>query len=233
MADEIAVAPNLKDHPLYGSEPLVADLTDSMLAFGSTIFQIYQMPIDEPDHAAWLLRLADPEMKCERVLSLGCGVGGLEAYWNLFRPKMRFELVNTSKAQLKRCFCRGRKICADATSYVSKQPKFDMVILCYLLGHVQIEKTLESALENLAPWGTMLIYDVFEGSQNFDLTLFYNTPYFHQIERFGLSNNLRFRHVVERGIPLGKYFKEHAPWAALESSPGLFVFQRDGSDETS
>lgn len=218
------------EHPLYQDvdSKLCGDATDVLMNAGHTVFQLYQMPLNEADHARWLLRMTDPKCKCNRVLSLGCGVGGVEAYWKMLRPHMTFELVNISNQQLRRMVCPGKKVHANAETYRSKAKPFDLVVLCYLLGHVSVNKTLESALANLAPWGRLLVYDVFEGTQNFQETLIYATPTFKQLELFGADYNLRFHTVIEdtegAHIPLAEFFKENNPWIALESSPGLFVF---------
>jgi SAM-dependent methyltransferase len=214
-------------HPLYQNDMALADVTDMLLAAGHTIFQLFQMPASEEDHALWLLEKADPECIAGRVLSLGCGVGGMEAYWQKFRPYMTFELVNISQWQLYRSRCPGRKVWENAETYHSKEGPFDLVVLCYLLGHVNVDMTLLSALANVAPHGRLLIYDVFEGTPIFRSSLFYETPTFNQLEIFGTANGLRFRTVLEEPqIQLTKFFDDNMPWVAQESRPGLFVFQR-------
>ena len=164
-------------HPLYRADGEGAGLaTDALMAAGQTVFQVFQMADNEPEHCQWLLQCADRDRTIQRVLSLGCGVGGMEAHWHLLRPELEFELVNISQAQLDRCLCKGEKVKANAEDYHSKREPFDMVVIAYLLGHVDVHKTLASALANLAPWGTMLIYDVFEGTSSFRETLLYDTP---------------------------------------------------------
>jgi SAM-dependent methyltransferase len=219
------------EHPLYQKDEngLCAVATEALMAAGHTVFQIYQMPLSEIHHAEWLLRMTDPECKAKRVLSLGCGIGGMEAYWKIMRPDMTFELVNISQEQIKRCVCRGRKVCADAETYRSDQPPFDLVAICYLLGHVNVHSTLSSALANLAPWGRLLVYDLFEGTQNLRETLLYDTPSFEEVETFGVTHKMRFRATIQdRGrIPLADFFRDNFGWIGFESRPGLFVFQRE------
>lgn len=219
------------EHPLYWSEDneLCGRLTDELMAQGETVFQLFQKPFNEADHSAWLLSVADPEQKAERVLSLGCGIGGMERYWRALRPELRFELVNISKAQLARCICKGNRVAANAETYRSAQAPFDLVVLCYMLGHVNVQQTLVSALSNCAPWGKILVYDLFEGTRNLRETLFYETPTFKQLENFGTAFDLRFRHVIQdrAQIPMAKFWKDSFGWIGLESRPGLFVFQRE------
>lgn len=215
-------------HPLYQNDPELARVTDQLLSIGMSVFQIYQRPPTEAEHSLWLLGVTDPERKARRVLSLGCGVAGMEWYWHRCRGNLRFEFVNISQEQLDRIRCKGRTVRANAETYHSDRPPFDLVVLCYLLGHVNVELTLLSALGNLAPWGRMLVYDIFEGTRNFKETLHYDTPRFEQLEIFGTANSLRFRAVLQdrAQIPLAPYFAQNYGWIALETRPGLFVFQR-------
>jgi len=213
-------------HPFYADEQKVGVVTDELIMAGNTVFQIFQMPENEWDHSCWLLACADPQGECRHTLSLGCGVGGMEAYWGRLRPRMAFELVNTSQAQLDRCVCQGKKVCADAETYLSANTPFDLVVLCYLLGHVQVTKTLAAAYENLAPFGRMLIYDVFEGSEQFREKLQYDTPSLDEVERFGVDAKMRFRTVTQGQIPVGAFFQDHFPWVVNQATPALFVFER-------
>jgi hypothetical protein len=210
---------------MYQNEGQCALLTDQMLATGHTVFQLFQKGY-EPEHCKWLLDLADPKRKVKRVLSLGCGVSGMEAHWHLARPELEFELVNISQEQLDRTLCQGRRVWANAETYHSDNGPFDMVVIAYLLGHVLVEMTLLSALGNLAPRGKLLIYDVFEGSKRFCRELFYDTPTFEQLEIFGTANGLRFREVMQGGVPLADFSKKYVPWIAVESKAGLFIFQK-------
>ena len=216
----------MREHPLYSNEQQCASTTDALLMCGQTVFQIFQMPDNEQQHSQWLLRIADPKRRAQRVLSLGCGVGGMEAYWKEVRPELSFELVNASRAQLDRLVCDGEAVRADAETYVSSTPPFDLVVVAYLLGHVHSGDTLRNALRNLAPDGTLLVYDVFNGTEEFCSRLYYQTPCLAEIEQFGVFNELRFRYVIEGGIPLGSFFRETQPWVTGHAIPGLFVFQK-------
>jgi hypothetical protein len=64
------------------------------------VFQFFQMPRNERDHSQWLLSVVDPQNRARSVLSLGCGVAGMESYWKIQRPELEFELVNISQPQL-------------------------------------------------------------------------------------------------------------------------------------
>lgn len=215
-------------HPLYKNEETTAFLTDEMMSSGHTVFQLFQMPENELDHSKWMLDVVDPEQTRKRVLSLGCGVAGMEAHWHIARPELSFELVNISQAQLDRCLCQGKRVRANAETYHSPNGPFDIVVLAYLLGHVNADMTLLSALGNLAPNGHLLIYDVFDASKHFCETLFYNPPSLQTIEIFGTANGLRFRSASEGDIPLNGYFRKCVPWAWNECTPALFVFKKPG-----
>ena len=214
------------DHPLYKSDRALTIVTEALLASGHTVFQIFQWPGGEARHSDQLLTMADPKEEARTVLSLGCGVGGMEAYWKASRPELEFELVNIAKPQLDRCVCDGRCVLDNAETYQSPWGPFDLVLVCYLLGHVDPLMTLCSALVNTDAGGTLLVYDVFDGSEQFCETWFYNTPTLRELERFGVDNNLRFQTVYEGGIPFGDYFAESGLWTAVDATPALFVFKK-------
>jgi SAM-dependent methyltransferase len=220
---------HFSEHPLYQDDVALCDVTEVILKAGHTIFQLFQMPETEEDHALWLLQQADPNCTVRRVLSLGCGVGGMEAYWQKFRPELEFELVNISQSQLDRIRCSGRTVCANAEQYRSADGTFDLVVIAYLLGHVDAWLTLWSAVENLRQGGRLLVWDVFNGSERFRKSLFYGTPTFKLLEAFGYLHELRFRTVLEdtaHTIPLTPFFADLVPWVPREATAGLFVFQR-------
>jgi SAM-dependent methyltransferase len=216
----------LEEHPLYSDESALGQVTDLILAQGHSVLQIFQMPADEREHSLWILNAADPQRKAREVLSLGCGVGGMEAHWKKYRSELNFELVNISQAQLNRCLCPGKKVRADAQTYRSSAAPFDLVVIAYCLGHVDAAATLESALENLAAGGKLVVYDVFSGSDHFDRAMHYDSPPLSQLERFGVEKFLTFRYVLSGGIPMAPFMRQFCPWAADEVMPALFVFQK-------
>jgi SAM-dependent methyltransferase len=211
----------LADHPLYSNDDAVRDVSEWLLEHGYTVLQLFQMPNNEQEHSEWMLELVDPKGSAKRVLSLGCGVAGMEAFWKRLRPELEFELVNISQSQLELSLCEGRKICADAEGYVSDAGTFDIVVLAYLLGHVDAEVTLESAYENVAPGGKLFIYDVFNGTERFNHEMHYDSPSSDQILSFGLPVTM-----LTRVIPLGQFAKKHVPWVADHCIPGLFIFEK-------
>lgn len=162
-------------HPLYRDDALVRAVTQWHLDEGHTVFQLFQFGDSEAEHADVMLRLAAPPQGGS-VLSLGCGVGGLERHWQLHRPDLSFELVNLSPAQLDLCLCEGTLVHADAQEYISARRPFDVVLMAYLLGHVDVERTLAHAVDNLAPGGVLLVADVFDGGADVDRDLAYSTP---------------------------------------------------------
>ena len=152
----------------------------------------------------------------------------MEAYWKMLRPELEFELVNWSQAQLDRLLCEGRAVYANAETYLSPRAPYDLVIITYVLGHVGrwVKKTLRKALANLQIGGTLLVYDVFDGTDKFRTQLVYDTPRLRQMEEFGVEEKLRFRYVIQGGIPLGSFFAATEPWVEKEATPGLFVFTK-------
>jgi len=185
---------------------------------------MFQFGGDEKEHSLKLLEMLDVR-RVETVLSLGCGIGGMEAYWKKEDPYLKFDLVNTSTAQLEMCLCEGKRICHDAETYQYRDGIYDLVVMAYVLGHVDAEKTLRNALRNTGFGGYLFIYDVFDGTKHFRETLYYNTPKLKEMERFGVENDLRFLRVIEGGIPLSRLMKSEVPWAEKECTPALFIFE--------
>lgn len=163
------------EHPLYRDDAAVRAGTLEHLAAGRTVFQMFQFGQNEAEHAARMLELAAPPHG-GRVLSLGCGVGGMERLWQLQRPDLAFELVNISAAQLDLCACEGERVLADAEGYVSPRGPFDVVVLAYMLGHVDARATLRSAAANLKPGGRLLVADCFNSHAEFDRLMHYDSP---------------------------------------------------------
>ena len=220
-----------RNHPLYKDEALVADWTDRLVNAGHSVFQLFQFPSNEEQHSLILLDIVDPKRELTLVMSLGCGVAGMEAYWKRARPELKFHLVNTSKAQLQRSLCDGDLIRADAQSYSSQLAPFDLVVIAYMLGHVEALPTLRRAAAQLRPGGKLFVYDVFNGTEEFSQRLCYRMTSLSQLEQFGVQSQLRFRVVVEGGIPVAPCMHdidaELAKWLPTQATPALFVFQQE------
>lgn len=215
------------EHPLYGDANLTRFVSQWHLQQGHTVLQLFQLGRSgERSHALELLRLTDPPQGA-RVLSLGCGIGGVEAYWRQARPDLSFELVNISQEQLDLCQCKGYKVCADAQGYASPNAPFDVVLLGYLLGHVDMHETLTAALDNCEPGGRIVIVDVFDVSARFRQVMCYDPPTFAAIEWWCAASLLRLRRVVEGGaeLQLVPFIADAAPWVEREATPGLFVLE--------
>src|SRR6185436_1782041 len=91
-----------EDHPLYHDDRVVAAVTDHLLDLGWSVFQLYMLSHYESLHSIEVLRRVNVQPHA-RIISLGCGVAGMERYWQVQRPDVQFTLVNTSAAQLARC----------------------------------------------------------------------------------------------------------------------------------
>jgi SAM-dependent methyltransferase len=213
-------------HPLYTDDQFLGMVTKTLLDSGHTVFQLFQYPENEYEHSVMLLRLADPCWRAHRILSLGCGVGGMEAHWLAHRPELRFELVNISQEQLDMCVCEGRKVKADAETYRSDQAPFDMVVMAYVLGHVVAKAALESAIANLAEHGVLLIYDVFDGTPKFDRELIYKSPSRSELVEWAYAKNLKCRVSVANEIPMTPFFAQTHLWAANQVTPALLVCEK-------
>lgn len=212
----------MTSHPLYADEELVARVTDEHLGAGRTVFQVFQLSQDERTHSMRVLqRLQLPVMAS--VLSLGCGVGGMERYWQDARHDLSFELVNSSQAQLDRCVCEGRRVCADAAEYVSKRGPFDCTVLAYVLGHLPNHpRALEFARRNTKRSGLVVVLDVFDGSPEFDERMCYGTPTTDDV----LNERMECVTGLSEWV-LSPVIAATEPWVKGHVWPGLFVGRGD------
>lgn len=212
---------DLSKHPAYSDEEKVRAGTQWHLDRGHSVFQLFQVG-SEREHSETMLRLLQLPY-CASVLSLGCGVGGMERYWQLARPDLSFELVNITPTQLAMSVCRGTRVQADAQGYVSANGPFDCVVMAYMLGHVDVSATLASAIKNLRHRGTLLIYDVFDATETFNRELFYDSPSREEIERFAAERGLHLRHLMVGGFPPTEYVAQELPWLVGQATPCLFI----------
>lgn len=162
------------DHPLYSDEALVHKLTKGLMDEGHTIFQLWMFSQDEYTHSVCVLQQIRLPRNA-RVCSLGCGVGGMEYYWSRESPDLQFDLVNRSQAQLCLCRCPGIRTHAKIEN-IHAYKIYDCVILAYVLGHVDVEKTLRQAERMCKPGGKILVLDVFDSAPVFDRELLYDSP---------------------------------------------------------
>jgi hypothetical protein len=215
---------DLSQHPLYRDESAVRQITEWHLSQGRSVFQLFQFPGGELEHSLRLLALIDPP-HVARVLSLGSGVGGMERYWQVARPDLSFELVNVAQPQLDLCRCEGAHVLADADGYISSSGRFDVVLLAYMLGHVDVAATLDSALANLKSGGALVVFDVFDSTQEFDAAFCYESPALAEVERFSVEHGLRSQ-LIERDLESCSYVRDEVPAALLrQTQPALFILR--------
>lgn len=205
-------------HKVYEDEQEVRRLTREHLAAGRTVLQMFALADTEANHSLRVLDMLGQLPDFTRVLSLGCGVGGMERYWQNEHPEWAFELVNLSQAQLDLCVCRGRKVWADAQHYQSDKGPFDLVVLAYVLGHLDVPEALATARANAKKGGRVLVLDVCDGSHEFDERFHYGTPTSEQLVAAGF---------VEREAPhpwrLMPLIHDTEPWVTRHATPKIWT----------
>jgi SAM-dependent methyltransferase len=211
----------------YTDDVAVGNITRDLIAQGHTTFQLFQYGGSERVHADTILTMLNPP-RGSRVLSLGCGVGGMESWWLDRRPDLTFELVNRSQAQLDLCVALGRRVCADLHGYVSEFAPFDVVVLAYVLGHVDFECAIDTALANLRVGGRLVILDAFDATPRFRVTLDYNSPLTEQMIDLGRKRGLAPRAFQAGSIPMGVFAQTVCPWVLDEARPGLYILEKLG-----
>jgi 2-polyprenyl-3-methyl-5-hydroxy-6-metoxy-1,4-benzoquinol methylase len=208
-------------HPLYDNEALVAQVTRRHVQRGRSVFQLWQTADDdERQHSINVLdRVAPPHRA--RVLSLGCGVGGMEHYWHQQRPDLRFTLLNSSAAQLDQCLCPGRRVLGDAQDFalLEEEEPYDVTVLAYMLGHVDAARVLDRAMH--ATGGTVLVLDITKASMTFTRAMHYTPP------SASLLRSRGFTLVPTSWWQVSLGWDEDAPDAAdqlvLDTEPGMWV----------
>jgi cyclopropane fatty-acyl-phospholipid synthase-like methyltransferase len=212
-------------HPLYSDPKLVSELTRHVLERGFTVFQLFQFPGGERAHSLKTLSLAAIPYGGS-VLSLGAGVGGMEAYWMENRPDLRVELQNLQAEQSDFTVAkRARVTLGDAQGYVSDDAPFDCVVMAYMLGHVDVMATLESALRNMRRDGCLLVLDVFDSTMHFNKVACYTSPQFDQLRTFAAGNGLSIKIVA--GMKPCEYALQESPEGLLQqTSPMTIVMRR-------
>jgi SAM-dependent methyltransferase len=167
---------DLATHPLYHDEQLLAAETAKHVRAGRTVFQVWQAAGNERDHSLVVLEALDLPLRA-RVLSLGCGVGGMERYWQAARPDLRFTLANQSESQLQACLCPGRRVRMDAEDQgLPAGGDYHCVLVAYLLGHVSPERVLLNAVRACKRGGLVVVLDVFDASDDFAEGMSYLAP---------------------------------------------------------
>ena len=174
-------------HPLYGDDRTVAAVTDWLLSKGHSILQLFLLAPNEREHSLMVLERVNAPHGAS-VLSLGCGVGGMERYWVDAMPNIEVTLVNQSMAQLARCVCPGARVLADMRDGPSLPGSgYDVVVLGYSLHHVDdVPAMLAVAYSMLRPGGTLLVLDVCDGSPGYEQAVQYRTLHAGVLAHCGL-----------------------------------------------
>jgi trans-aconitate methyltransferase len=205
-------------HPLYSDEALVRRVTQDLMAQQHHIFQLFQFP-GPATHSQVMYSALSPHSHA-RILSVGCGIGGMERFWQRRTPTLDITLLNTSQAQLDLCKAEGAKVLADGESWRSSSP-FDVVLFAHSLGHMDFTKALDNALENLTPKGKLFLIEPCNGDAEFNRRMHYRSPFAFEVWEFALTRGLQVQVQWLGGIP--RYYAVPLYGHAVS---GVFVLQR-------
>jgi SAM-dependent methyltransferase len=205
----------ISPHPLYDDEVLVKEVSQAHLDAGRSVFQLYMIDPDEYQHSRIILKCLELPLAAD-ILSLGCGVGGMEAHWKAMRPDLDFTLVNSSKAQLDLCKCPGKRVHERAEDYLPCPYHPDVTLISYALGHMDARVVLERALEYTR--GPVVVLDVFDGTDEFNETFAYNSP------KSELMTELGFSLLLDTGWVINPFItKSGLEHTAQQSLPYLWI----------
>ena len=203
-------------HDLYKDDKAVGQLTQLHLDAGRSVFQLWMLDPDERRHSEKVLEALQLPILAE-VLSLGCGVGGMERYWKDARHDLTFTLLNQSQAQLDLCVCPGDKVHCEAEKY---QPWFShqITLIAYALGHMEATHVLLEAQEYTS--GPIIVLDVFDGTAEFCRELAYDTVTSDRMKSLGF-----------REVPVGPWVlnplvdEEGMGPIVSQSTPKLWILE--------
>jgi ubiquinone/menaquinone biosynthesis C-methylase UbiE len=144
----------------YEDDEAVGDMTRRLVSSGHRIFQIYKLAESDKEHVSALLNYLDPPAN-DRVLDAGCGVGEVSALMQAVRPDLTFVLLNISQSQLALCPAHLERIHGSIDDVPGiKNATFDAAMICYALGHGELQRTLDEMARVLRPGGVLMIYDM-------------------------------------------------------------------------
>jgi 3'-phosphoadenosine 5'-phosphosulfate sulfotransferase (PAPS reductase)/FAD synthetase/ubiquinone/menaquinone biosynthesis C-methylase UbiE len=143
----------------YSDPAVVAEVSRQLVDSGNTVLQIHRLAESQAEHVYELLKFFDPPANAH-VLDVGCGVGGVAAFMAAKRPDLRFTLLNNSAEQLALCPSRFETLCADLHDIPLPDASVDATMICYALGHTELEKALEECARVTRPDGLLFIYDL-------------------------------------------------------------------------
>lgn len=142
---------------VYDNDALVAEMTESIIGLGHSIFQIHKLSDTDEEHVARLLERYDFPAGAT-VIDLGCGIGEVARLMSEQRPDLDFVLVNISQSQLDLC-PDFRRVCADFQD-VPLDEEFDAVMINYALGHGDLDRVFAEAYRLARSGGKVVIYDI-------------------------------------------------------------------------
>ena len=143
----------------YPDPAMVAQVTRQLVDAGNTVFQIHRLAESQSDHVGELLSFFEPG-KGASILDVGCGVGGVADLMSKSRPDLQFTLLNNSAEQLAICPPQFKTICADAHDMPVPSESLDAVMICYAIGHMDIERALKECSRVTKKGGMLYLYDL-------------------------------------------------------------------------
>jgi ubiquinone/menaquinone biosynthesis C-methylase UbiE len=143
----------------YSDPAAVAEVSRQLVESGNTVLQIHRLAESQAEHVRALLKFFDPPADAH-ILDVGCGVGGVAHFMDAARPDLQFTLLNNSAEQLALCPPRFETLCADVHDIPLPDACMDATMICYALGHTELEKALDECARVTRPDGLLFIYDL-------------------------------------------------------------------------
>jgi len=143
----------------YYDDAVVKELTDSIVARGESLLQIFREHDDEREQATFLHRQAGP-MPFDTIIDAGCGTGAMARHWHAVDPSLKFKLLNIGAAQLAHADPDMEQSVGDIEAMPYPPACANGVVFSYVLGHCDLDKALSEAWRVLRPGGWIFIYDM-------------------------------------------------------------------------
>lgn len=166
----------MQPSPLYSDPDLVARTTQYLVDKGDTVLQIHRLRPTQDEHIAALLKFFSPP-KSATILDAGCGVGAVSAGMKALRQDLNFILLNNSEAQIKHCGTEFHRLVADMNKTPLARGSVDAVMMCYSIGHVDLNGALAEFSRVTRVGGMFYLYDLTtQDTARLEREMFYTAP---------------------------------------------------------
>jgi ubiquinone/menaquinone biosynthesis C-methylase UbiE len=146
---------------IYADDGLVGALTrEAFHRTDSKLLQIHRFSASDRLHVKRLLEIFDPVSGC-RLADVGCGIGEVSRLMKEERSDLDFILINPGLEQLEMAPDSFEQRVGWAESLPLEYGEVDALMVCYALGHFDVDRFISECDRVLRPGGFLYFYDIF------------------------------------------------------------------------